>query len=184
MLKVKNTLNSTPFNQLKWLGIAVSIVTLSSCTNQNTIAQQQLEPVSNACQKIDLLINAYDNNFDQLKETQVKARVSNIWQAKYHLIGKDCKIWSWGAKQTTYSCNTIGIDEKSAREYYQNTKKTLKQCLGNEWNLTESQRSHDDGLKAEYSTKGKEVTLSTHLVPTSGVFQSKWSVYYYIGKTK
>ena len=67
MLKVKNTLNSTRFNQLKKLSIAVSIITLTSCANQNTIAQQQLEPVNNACQKIDLLIKAYDNNFEQLK---------------------------------------------------------------------------------------------------------------------
>ena len=183
MLKVKNTLNSTRFNQLKKLSIAVSIITLTSCANQNTIAQQQLEPINNACQKIDLLIKAYDNNFEQLKETQIKARVSNIWQAKYHLIGNNCKIWTWGSDQTTYSCNTIEVDEESAREYYEGAKEVVQQCLGNEWQLTESSRNHDDGLKAEYTTKNQATTLSTHLVPSSGLFQSKWSVYYYIGKT-
>lgn len=183
MLKVKNTLHTKPFYQLKSLGIAISMLTLSSCANQNTIAQQQLEPVSNACQKIDLLVNAYDSNFEQLKETQIKARVSNIWQAKYHLIGKDCKIWSWGSDQTTYSCNTREVDEESARQYYEGAKDTLQRCLGKEWQLTESKRNHDDGLKAEYTVKNKAVTISTHLVPSSGLFKSKWSVYYYIGKT-
>ena len=134
--------------------------------------------------KIDYLINAYDSHFEQLKDTQIKARVSNIWQAKYHLIGKSCKIWAWGADQTTYSCNTIEIDEKSAREYYIDAKDRLQQCLGEGWQLTESGRKHDDGLKAEYTTKNKDITISSHLVPSSGLFQSNWSVYYYIGKVK
>jgi len=183
MLKVKDTLNSTRSHYLKGLVIVVSTITLSSCVNQNNIAEQQLEPVSNACQKIDLLINAYDNNFEQLKETKIKARVSNIWQAKYHLIGQNCKIWTWGAAQTTYSCNTIEVDEQNAKNYYQGAKKTLQQCLGTEWQLDESKRNNDNGLKAEYTTKDKTVTLSTHLVPSTGLFKSKWSVYYYIGKT-
>lgn len=184
MLKVKNTFNSTLCCHLKKLSIVTSILTLSSCANQNTIAQQQLEPVSNACQKINFLINAYDSNFEQLKEIQIKARASNIWQAKYHLIGSSCKIWSWGADQSTYSCNTVEVDEESARHYYESTKNTLQQCLGQEWQLVESKRKHDDGFKAEYTTKNKTVTLSSHLVPSSGIFQSKWSVYYYIGKIK
>ena len=184
MLKVKNTLNSTLCCHLKKLNIAASILVLSSCVNQNTIAQQQLEPVSTACQTLALLINAYNSNFEQLKETKIDARVSNIWQAKYHLIGNSCKIWSWGTDQSTYSCNTIEVDEKNARHYYVSTKNTLQQCLGKEWQLVESNRIHDDGIKAEYTTKNKTVTLSTHLVPSSGLFQSKWSVYYYIGKIK
>jgi len=184
MLKVKNTPNSTIYYHLKRLSIAASILTVSSCANQNTIAQQQLEPVSNPCQKIDLLMNAYQSNFEQLKETSVKARVSNIWQAKYHLIGENCKIWSWGGNQTTYSCNTTEVDEATARDYFNGAKETLKKCLGKDWQLAESKRKNDDGLKAEYTTKNNPLSLSTHLVPNSGLFQSKWSVYYYIGRTK
>ena len=118
MLKVKNTSNSTIYCHLKKLSITALILTISSCANQNCIAQQQLEPVSNPCQKINFLMNAYQNNFEQLKETSVKARVGNIWQAKYHLIGENCTIWSWDANQTTYSCNTIEVDEVTAKNYY------------------------------------------------------------------
>lgn len=180
---MKNTPKTTLFNQVKSLSITLPLIGLASCANQNTIAQQQLEPVKNPCQKIEFLINAYESNFDQLKENQIKARASNIWQAKYNLIGNSCKVWSWGTGQTTYSCNTREVDEASAKSYYEKAKSTLQQCLGEKWQLTESKRKHDDGLKAEYSTQSKGMTISTHVVPNDGLFQSQWSVYYYFGKT-
>ena len=180
---LKKNLNSSRHQMLIKLTITFSIISLAGCVNQNNIAHQKLKPVSNACQKIDLLINAYNNDFEQLKEVQIKSRISNIWKAKYHLIGDNCKIWSWGAHQTTYSCNTLEVNEEEARSYYKAAKDTLQQCLGNQWTLVESKRKHDDGLKSEYNTEDKSVTLSTHLVPSSGLFKSKWSIYYYIGKT-
>lgn len=151
------------------------------CANQNNIAQSELEPVSNACQKIELLSKAYQTNFDQLKETKVSARASNIWQAKYHLIGKNCRIWTWGVNQTTYSCNTIEVDEADAKKYFTEATQTVKQCLGSAWTLTENKRSHDEGYKAEFSSPDTKMTISTHIVPSSGIFSTKWSIYYYIG---
>ena len=171
-------------NNIFKASVLVSSLILVSCANQNKIAQQQLEPVSNACQKLDYLIKAYDDGFSDLKQTKIKAGISNIWQAKYHLIGKNCRIWSWGKEQTTYSCNTIKVDESDARKYYSNAKATIAQCLGTSWQLNESARRNDDGIKAEYTNTETQVTLSTHLVPDSGLFKSKWSVYYYVGRVE
>lgn len=170
------------YPRFKKASAIVFTVVLSSCANQNTLAEKSLEPVSNVCQKIELLSKAYETNFEQLKQSEVKARASNIWQAKYHLIGNNCKIWSFGANKATYSCNTIEVEKKSAENYYANTKETLQQCLGDDWQLNESKRNHDDGMKAEYSTANNDMVISTHLVPSSGVFKSKWSIYYYLGK--
>ena len=168
--------------KLMYLSALISSVLVAGCANQNTLAEQKLSPVTNPCQKIDLLTKAYETNFEQLKETKVKARASNIWQAKYHLIGDSCKIWSFSDNRSTYSCNTVEVEQEAARNYYQAAKNTLQQCLGDDWQLQESKRRHDEGLKAEYTTSAKDIAISTHLVPSTGVFKSKWSVYYYIGK--
>jgi hypothetical protein len=162
----------------------VSSILLTSCANQNSVAEKKLEPVSNACQKIELLSNAYKSNFNDLKASAIKSRASNIWQAQYHLIGNNCKIWSFGANKATYSCNTIEVEKESAQAYYNKAKETLQQCLGNKWQLNESKRNHDEGLKAEYENSSGDLTISTHLVPSSGVFESKWSIYYYIGNVE
>ena len=45
------------------LSLIFSPLVLSACVNQNTIAQNKLVPVTNPCQKISMLINAYDDGF-------------------------------------------------------------------------------------------------------------------------
>ncbi|MBU2894038.1 hypothetical protein KO495_12020 [Colwellia sp. D2M02] len=176
-------MNSITFNHSRLASYATIIAAtfLTGCVNQNKLAEQTLAPISNPCQKITMLANAYKTNFETLKQSEVKSRASNIWQAKYHLVGNNCKIWSFGANNATYSCNTIEVEQQSAQKYYQNAKETIQQCLGDDWRLTESKRNHDDGLKAEYVNEINDLTISTHLVPSTGVFKSKWSVYYYIG---
>jgi len=166
---------------------SLSVITatvLSACVNQNIKTYEAYTPVNNPCQKIDALISAYDNNFDVIKEQKIASRASNIWKAKYHLIGNNCQVWSWGGKQTTYSCHTVAPSEEAARNYYRGAVKTAQQCLGNEWQLTESPRKNDSGQKTEFINKNSEVVLSTHIVPSNSLFSSEWSVYYYVGNTQ
>ncbi len=162
----------------------IAVTMLSACVNQNIKTYEAYTPVTNPCQKIDALINAYDNNFDAIKQQKTVSRVSSIWKAKYHLIGNNCQIWSWGTKQTTYSCHTVAPNEEAARSYYLGAVKTAQQCLGNDWQLTESSRINDSGLKTEFINKNNEVILSTHIVPSNSLFSSEWSVYYYVGNTQ
>lgn len=164
--------------------VFTTLLLVTSCANQNQIAQQNLAPVSNPCQKLDYLIKAYDDGFEQLKAGEVKARASKIWQAKYHLIGENCTIWTLGGDKTTYSCNTVQVDEQVAKDYYNKAVTTVKQCLGSEWQVNSSKRRHDDGSKTLFSTGKSEVTVSTHLVPSSSVYSNTWSVYYYVGKNQ
>jgi hypothetical protein len=144
-------------------------------------------PTTNACSKLDLLKNAYYNDFSQIKETNVKGRVSNIWKAKYQLFGENCQVFSWGGKQHTYSCNLIAPNEESAQKYYQNAKRVTQECLGNEWRLEESKRKHDQGMKTSFinhdAKPNEQVSFSTHLVPTSGLFSTTWTIYYYVGNS-
>ncbi len=169
------------------LPLILSSTILASCVNQNTKIVENIMPTTNACAKLELLKAAYYDDFKQLKEIKVAGRASNIWRAKYQLFGENCQVFSWGGKQHTYSCSLVAPDEDTAQIYYQSAKKVTQECLSDEWQLEESKRRHDEGMKATLTnydaTPDKKVTFSTHLVPSSGLFSTTWTVYYYVGNS-
>ena len=167
------------------LTLILTSILLTSCVNQNTKISAHIMPTSNACTKLNLLKSAYYDDFKQLKEVQIKNRTSQIWKAKYQLFGENCQVFSWGGKQHTYSCRLVAPDEEAAQSYYLNAKKITQQCLGDEWQLEESSRRYDEGMKASFTNHNakpsEKVTFSTHLVPTPGLFSTTWTIYYYVG---
>ena len=168
-------------NNLTKLSLTLSSLLLTSCVNQNTISQKKLAPVTNACSKISLLINAYDNGFEQIKMTQVQTRATSTWKAKYNIIGDNCHIWTLGTAQATYSCNITANDKKTAETYYQKAQQALQQCLGDTWQMSEHPRKADNGRKSTFTTPSSQVSVSTHIVPSDSLFSEKWTIYYYIG---
>ncbi len=169
------------------LTIILSSIFLTSCVNQNTKISANIMPTSNPCIKLDLLKSAYYDDFKQLKEIKVDSRVSNIWRAKYQLFGDNCQVFSWGGKQHTYSCHLVAPDEETAKHYYQSAKNITQQCLGEQWQLEETSRVHDEGMKARFINRvakpSEKVSFSTHLVPTSSLFSTTWTIYYYVGNS-
>lgn len=166
------------------LSIILLALLLTSCVNQNKKIAANIMPTTNPCTKLNLLKNAYNDDFQSIKEMKVGARTSNIWRAKYQLFGQDCQVFSWGGSQQTYSCRLKAPDEESAKQYYQNAKTITQQCLGETWGLDESERAHDDGVKTIFTNTNENVSFSTHLVPTSGLFSTSWTLYYYVGNNK
>ena len=167
--------------------LILSSVLLTSCVNQNTKIATNIMPTTNPCTKLDLLKSAYYDDFSSLKEINVAGRVSNIWKAKYQLFGENCQVFTWGGKQHTYSCNLVAPNEETAKSYYQSAKRVTQECLGEQWQLEESKRKHDDGMKTTFTNHdakpNEKVTFSTHLVPTSGLFSTTWTIYYYVGNS-
>ena len=170
------------------LTLLLSSILLVSCANQNTKIVENIMPTTNPCLKLDLLKSAYADGFEQLKDIKVGARVSNIWRAKSQLFGDNCQVFSWGGNQQTYSCHLVAPDEQSAKKYYDNAKNITQQCLGDAWQLQESSRNNDEGMKATFTnnnaTPSEQVSFSAHLVPESTVFSTTWSIYYYVGNNK
>lgn len=142
-------------------------------------------PTTSPCTKLELLKTAYYDDFTQLKTTQVAGRATNMWKAKYQLFGENCQVFALGGKQHTYSCRLVAPDEETAKGYYQNAQSVTKQCLGEAWTLEESPRKHDNGMKTTFTNNDanpdEKVTFSTHLVPSSGLFSTTWTLYYYVG---
>jgi hypothetical protein len=167
--------------------LILSSIFLASCVNQNTKIADNIMPTTNACAKLNLLKSAYYTDFESLKEIKTSSRASNIWRAKYQLFGENCQVFSWGGKQHNYSCRLVAPDEKTAQKYYQSAKKVTQECLGEQWVLDESNRAHDDGMKTSFTNHGakpnENLTFSTHLVPSSGIFSTTWTIFYYVGNS-
>lgn len=166
------------------LALITACTLLTGCVNQNTLAQKELKPVTNPCQKIDLLLKSYHNNFDGVKMTQVKSKSTRIWKAKYNLVGENCQIWTLGNAKLTYSCRVDAASKAQAENYYADAKKTTTQCLDENWKSSEQPRNNDAGTKIVFSNPSEEATISAHIVPSKTVFGEEWTVYYYIGASK
>lgn len=169
------------------LSILFISIFLTSCVNQNKKIAANIMPTTNACTKLSLLKDAYYDDFQSVKEIKMGARSSNVWRAKHQLFGENCQVFSWGGDQHTYSCRLTGLDEETAKHYYRNAKDTTQQCLGVTWQLTENKRVNDEGIKARFddaSNPDEKVSFSTHLIPSSGIFSTSWSLYYYVGNNK
>jgi len=168
-------------NNLTKLSLTLTSLLLTACVNQNIVTQKITAPVTNPCSKISLLINAYDDDFEQIKMTRIKTRATSTWKAKYNIIGDNCHIWTLGTTQATYSCNITANDKKTAESYYQKAQQTIQQCLDDTWQMNELPRKSDNGRKTTFTTPNSQVYISTHIVPLDSLFSDKWTIYYYIG---
>jgi hypothetical protein len=172
-------------------GLSIGLTALSACSLQDHtkkqayLEQNKASPVVNACTKVKALFTEYSNNFDRIKEDNIhiKNSISKIWRAKYHLVGNSCQVWARGLKNNTYACSLIAPDEAAAINYFTQAKLTTEKCLGSSWDMVEADRNNNRGKKITFSQAGSALTLSTHMVPTAGLFKSEWTVYYYVGNT-
>jgi hypothetical protein len=161
------------------------VILLTSCSSsrEESIVNGQstiLPKVTNACYKIEALINEYENDFNKIKSSMINTRTSRIWKAKYNLVGDNCQIWAWGKNRHTYSCSNTAPNEEIADYYFQNAKKTAESCLGKDWTVKENARNNK-GYKVEFKKKNSDLMLAAHMLPTAHLFKSEWTVYYYIG---
>lgn len=164
----------------------LSVIFLTSCSNSNQGNTHNekatlLPKVTNACEKINELINEYGNDFNKIKSSVINTRVSRIWKAKYNLVGDNCQVWAWGNNRHTYSCSNTAPNKEVADYYFKNAKDTAKSCLGSDWSVKESARNNDNGYKVEFKNKDSDLMLAAHMVPTANLFKSEWTIYYYIG---
>jgi hypothetical protein len=175
---------------MKLLAILVLItssVLLSSCgsttANSNLANDSIQQEIANytVCEKIDALVKAYDNDFEKIKLTAVNTPISQLWKAKYHLVGNDCQIWSWGNQVTTYSCSVAAPSKAVAQQYFENAKNEALACIDDSWKMTESPSNNNKGLKVTFDNPEKGMSISAQMVPTGGWLKSGWSVYYYVG---
>ena len=186
-LKTTFTLGIYKMKLLATLGLVTSSVLISSCGNTAANSNLTNDSISDktqnysVCEKIDALVNAYENDFEKIKLKPINSKISQLWKAKYHLVGNNCEIWSWGTKATTYSCSVTAPNKIVAQRYFENAKSEAIACIDDSWKMTESPSNNNKGFKLEFDNSTKGMRIAAHMVPTGGWSKSGWSVYYYIG---
>lgn len=172
------------------LGLILSAALTSSCVNTTVKSNPNNETTNQdaqsytACEKINALVTAYDNDFKKIKLKVVSTPISQRWTAKYNLVGNDCHIISWGNQVTTYSCKLEVPNEDVAQQYFDVAKNETKACIGDSWKMTESLINNEEGLRVAFDNADKGMSISAQMVPTGGLLKSSWSVYYNIGDIK
>lgn len=172
------------------LGLILSAALTSSCVNTTVKSNPNNETTNQdaqsytACEKINALVTAYDNDFKEIKQKVVSTPISQSWSAKYHLVGNDCHIASWGNQITTYSCKLEVPDEEVAQQYFDIAKSETAACVGDSWKMTESLSNNEEGLRVAFDNADKGMSISAQMIPTEGLLKSGWSVYYFVGNIK
>ncbi|MDN3651384.1 hypothetical protein QWY77_01110 [Thalassotalea ponticola] len=165
----------------KHLTTLLCCCTLSSCSINDSSNSQPPISLTDPCEKINALLKEYDNNFDRLKLEQSNLKLSQVWKAKYHLVGESCQIWAWGTEKYTYACSLSAPNKQVIDQYFNNAKATAKRCLSNDWISSESTKADNQGYKIEFSSDKSSAKLAAHAVPSGNVFKSQWTIYYYFG---
>lgn len=152
---------------------------LAGCSVQSTeeIAVTQM---SN-CEKVMALVDAHPNKFENIRKSLQSTRKITVWDARYHLIGNNCQVWSWGTGKTDYMCSLTSPNKETAMENFAKAKKLTQSCLGDTWQLSEQPRKVGNGIKASFTRPTGDTVVAIHAVETQGILRNEWTSYFFVG---
>jgi hypothetical protein len=104
-----------------------------ACVDQQSRELNAAAAHMSDCEIITALIAAHHNDFKKIRYSVQNANKIDIWKSRYHLVGNNCQIWSWGAGSSDYVCSLISPDEEIARKRFEKAKTITRQCLDDSW---------------------------------------------------
>lgn len=135
------------------------------------------------CDQLQALIAGHADGFARLRGEYRNTRYTDIWSARYDMIGKGCEIWRTGTGSTHYVCTRTAPDRDTADVYYSESLATARSCLGPDWNEKETPRKLGTGVKTVFSRPADKTTVAIHEIQTDGIFKKQWTLYYFVGET-
>lgn len=161
--------------------IIVFIITQTGCSTSKkeevtvTLSKEEL------CVQVKQLISQHEDNFNNIKGKRIVTPIMDIWETKYQLIGKSCQIWGWSDGKQTYMCSQTMPNKQAAIEKHTKAVQFSKQCLGSKWSVKNIGSKNKSAFRTIFSKPGLQTVASIHRVKTAGLFDSEWTVYYFIG---
>ena len=159
----------------------LSVVLISGCNPVTTSDNASDVSPDAVCAQVKQLIDQHSSGFSQLKGAHLPARRMDIWDAKYHLVGKGCQIWGWSDGKQAYMCSLTVPDEETAIQRFDKAVKFTRQCLGEPWQADYIERIPDQAYRTTFSTQAQQTVASVHRVKSQGLFKTEWTIYYFIG---
>ena len=168
---------------MKYIKFSLLISLMLLLTACNSVKQPLIVEVSEEelCSQVQQLISQHDDGFPDVKGNVMVTRYMDIWDAKYHLVGKSCQIWRWADGKQAYMCSVTVPNKEMAIEKYEKATKFSKQCLGDKWSSENIEREKTEAFRTIFSKPGENTSASVHRVKAEGLFDSEWTVYYFIG---
>lgn len=149
---------------------------LTACTMSGDPALQAKADQMSGCQKIEVLVQAYDSQFEGLKGPVLSQRYLDIWDARVDAVGRDCQIWK-AANQTTYMCTRNAPDQAIGAEWFEEALAAFSECQG-DWQRQSVTVADGAGKGVVWTRSGKSAALGLQLVPAGG---RHWTLYYFVG---
>lgn len=156
--------------------IPAGALLLSACTMPGDPALQARADQMSACEKIEALVNAYDNHFDGIKGPVLSQRFLDIWAARVDAVGRDCQVWK-SASHTTYMCTRNAPGKEVGEEWFERAAAEMGQCQGG-WQRQAVTIAEGAGKGAVWMRSGTSASIGLQLVPVSG---RHWTLYYFVG---
>ncbi|NMR25577.1 hypothetical protein HH219_08570 [Pseudoalteromonas sp. NEC-BIFX-2020_015] len=163
----------------KSLSVLLTGLILSGCTSLTTEQQTTIDNLT-PCEKINGLLNAYDNRFEELKGTRVNTKYMETWTAKYDLVGEDCQITAVDAQTITYRCQGDFKEQTTAVALHQKAVDFTRECLVQK-NWLEKQKESADSLRTTFVLDDKTPVISIHTAKTLSR-TTPWSTSLEVGK--
>ena len=161
--------------------ILMPVLILTACNSVKTQDMTTSVPTDELCTQVKKLIVQHGDGFQEIKGKVHIARYVDVWDAKYHLVGKGCQIWRWSDGKQAYMCSVTVPNKQVAIEKHIKAIKFSKQCLGSEWIVENIENQKTGAYRSIFSRKEQNTVASVHRVNTEGLFKSEWTVYYFIG---
>jgi len=158
----------------------LAALTLAGCETQTSDESDAIAKLSN-CEKVLALVDEHPNQFSRLRVNSKSTGAITVWDARHHLVGKNCQVWGWGKGKTDYMCSKTAPDQAIAQEYFDTAKQLVQSCIGNSWSLSERARKVGTGVKAVFSRENSATVIAVHAVETKGLFKDEWTAYFFVG---
>jgi len=139
--------------------ICTTSILMSACS-EITAKPEKLSEVQ-TCEDLKGLIADHPNQFSRYKKSLSTHKKLNIWSTKKVFPNADtCQVWEWGGGLWNYVCEwETGGNENQAISNYQETVKTIQNCLGEEWTAN-TNTTQSGGKRTIFSTSDKPTIVS------------------------
>lgn len=164
---------------MKALLLSVATVALLAGCTSNPAHDEYVDNLTE-CEKIQALLQSYDQQFAPLKRARTQSRYMDSWDARYDLIGDQCQIAALDATTVNYSCTASFKDKETALSKQYEANAFTRQCLGEGW--LEQQKESEQSLRTTFVKDENSPTVSVH----TGKSLSKrtpWTTSYEVGKS-
>lgn len=161
------------------ISVASFVLLLVGCNS--TLSPEQSAYVDNLtpCEKIQGLVNSFENQFEPLKATRVQTKFGDVWTPKYHLMGNTCQIIGMNDNKIAYKCAQQFDQEEQSRNAYTHAVTQTAQCLGNEWEAVKSQQNSSQ--RTTFKSDNHRSVISIQSAQTNAKFRKTWQTSLEVG---